>query len=62
MAAVLHESQAVISPRQIAAKSNENPACAPLLDRLDLHGHVITADVVHTRTDHAEQITARGAL
>ncbi|MFJ5157527.1 ISAs1 family transposase [Streptomyces sp. NPDC088353] len=61
LAAVLHESQAVISQRQIAAKSNEIPAFAPLLDRLHLHGHVITADAMHTQTDHAEQITARGA-
>lgn len=51
----------MISQRKIAAKSNELPAFAPLLDRLHLHGHVITADAMHTRTDHAEQITARGA-
>ncbi|MFE9172707.1 ISAs1 family transposase [Streptomyces kebangsaanensis] len=61
LAAVLHESQAVISQRQIAAKSNEIPAFATLLNRLHLHGHVITADAMHTQTDHAEQITARGA-
>ncbi|MEV0184537.1 ISAs1 family transposase [Streptomyces sp. NPDC050625] len=61
LATVLHESQAVISQRQTAAKSNEIPAFVPLLDRLDLHGHVITADAMHTQTDHAEQITSRGA-
>ncbi|MFF3514664.1 ISAs1 family transposase [Streptomyces sp. NPDC002573] len=61
LAAVLHENQTVISQRQIAAKSNEIPAFAPLLERLDLHGHVITADAMHTQTDHAEQITAQGA-
>ncbi|MFB7113162.1 ISAs1 family transposase [Streptomyces sp. NPDC056291] len=60
-AAVLHESQAVISQRQTAAKSNEIPAFVPLLDQLDLHGHVITADAMHTQTDHAEQITSPGA-
>ncbi|MGW1554723.1 ISAs1 family transposase [Streptomyces sp. NPDC002346] len=61
LAAVLHESQAVISQRQIAAKSNEIPAFAPLLEPLDLRGHVITADALHTQTSHAEQITAQGA-
>ncbi|WP_172633300.1 ISAs1 family transposase [Streptomyces sp. 6-11-2] len=58
LAAVLHENQTVISQRQIAAKSNEIPAFAPLLERLDLRGHVITADAMHTQTDHAEQISA----
>ncbi|MFF4148348.1 ISAs1 family transposase [Streptomyces sp. NPDC001698] len=60
-AVVLHESQAVISQRQTAAKSNEFPAFVQLLDQLDLHGHVITADAMHTQTDHAEQITSPGA-
>ncbi|WP_409473961.1 ISAs1 family transposase [Streptomyces sp. HC307] len=50
-----------ISQRQIAAKSNEIPAFAPLLEPLDLRGHVITADALHTQTGHAEQITAQGA-
>ena len=34
LAAVLHGSQAVISQRQIAAKSNKIPAFAPLLARI----------------------------
>ncbi|WP_372412140.1 transposase family protein [Streptomyces luteireticuli] len=41
LAAILHESQAVVSQRQIAAKSNEIPAFAPLLSPLDLRGHVV---------------------
>jgi DDE_Tnp_1-associated len=49
LAAVLHEGQAVISQRQIAAKSNEISAFGPLLERLDLRGYVITADAMHTR-------------
>ncbi|EGX55397.1 transposase [Streptomyces zinciresistens K42] len=60
LAAVLHEGQAVVSQRQIAAKSNEIPAFAPLLERLDLRGCVITADAMHTRTGHAEHVIARG--
>ncbi len=59
-AAVLHEGQAVIYRRQIAAKSNEIPAFAPLLERLDLRGCVITADAMHTQTGHAEHVLARG--
>ncbi|WP_240136787.1 ISAs1 family transposase [Streptomyces sp. MUM 178J] len=61
LAAVLHEGQAVISQRQIATRSNEIPAFTPLLDRMDLRDHVITADAMHTQTGHAEQITAQGA-
>ncbi|MFI2207594.1 ISAs1 family transposase [Streptomyces sp. NPDC020192] len=61
LAAVLRENQTVISQRQIAVKSNEIPALAPLLERLDLRGHVITADAMHTQTDHADQIAAQGA-
>lgn len=61
LAAVLHESQVVVSQRQIATKSNEIPAFAPLLDRLELRGHVVTADALHTQTGHAEQITSQGA-
>ncbi|WP_405681883.1 ISAs1 family transposase [Streptomyces sp. NBC_01238] len=60
IAAVLHEGQAVISQRQIAAKSNEIPAFAPLLERLDLRGYVITADAMHTQTGHAAHVIARG--
>ncbi|MEN8655280.1 ISAs1 family transposase [Streptomyces sp. 21So2-11] len=60
LAAALHEGQAVISQRQIAVKSNEIPAFAPLLDRIDLHKRVITADAMHTQTGHAEHIIARG--
>ncbi|WP_345038575.1 ISAs1 family transposase [Streptomyces sannanensis] len=60
LAAVLHEGQAVISQRQIAAKSNEIPAFAPLLERLDLRRCVITADAMHTQTGHAEHVVTRG--
>jgi predicted transposase YbfD/YdcC len=56
LAAVLHEGQTVISQRQIAAKSNEIPAFAPLLERLDLRRCVITADAMHTQTSHAEHV------
>ncbi|MFF7034035.1 ISAs1 family transposase [Streptomyces griseus] len=41
-------------------KSNEIPAFVPLLERLDLHGCVITADAMHTQIGHAKQVISRG--
>ncbi|WP_265568689.1 ISAs1 family transposase [Streptomyces hygroscopicus] len=61
LAAALHACQTVIAQRQVAAKSNEIPAFAPLLNRIDLHGVVVTADAMHTQRTHAEHIiTASG--
>ncbi|MFF0011355.1 ISAs1 family transposase [Streptomyces sp. NPDC005374] len=60
LAAALHTSQTVIAQRQIPAKSNEIPAFAPLLDRIDLRGTVVTADAMHTQRAHAEHIIAAG--
>ncbi|MFE4775770.1 ISAs1 family transposase [Streptomyces sp. NPDC056713] len=60
-AVTLHTSQTVISQRQIQAKSNEIPAFAPLLERIDLRGVVVTADALHTQRAHAGRvIAARG--
>jgi len=55
----------VLAQVQVAAKSNEIPAFAPLLDRVvaqlgSLDGAVIVADALHAQTDHAEQVAARG--
>lgn len=47
LAAALHDSQTVIAQRQVTAKSNEIPALTPLLENLDLHGVVVTADAMH---------------
>ncbi|MFF3412873.1 hypothetical protein ACFYW8_43490 [Streptomyces sp. NPDC002742] len=58
---VLHEGQAVVSQRQIAAKSNEILAFALLLDPLGLRNQVITPDAMHTQIGHAEHIATRGA-
>ncbi|MFC9537804.1 ISAs1 family transposase [Streptomyces sp. NPDC056975] len=61
LAVTLHTSQTVISQRQIQAKSNEIPAFAPLLERIDLRGVVVTADALHTQRAHAGRvIAARG--
>ncbi|WP_316782178.1 ISAs1 family transposase [Streptomyces sasae] len=60
LAAALHGCQTVIAQRQVAAKSNEIPAFAPLLDRLDLRGVVVTADAMHTQRTHAEHVITAG--
>ncbi|MER5700277.1 ISAs1 family transposase [Streptomyces mirabilis] len=60
LAAALHACQTVIAQGQIAAKSNEISAFAPLLDRIDLRGVVVTADVMHTQRAHAEHVIAAG--
>ncbi|WP_328457143.1 ISAs1 family transposase [Streptomyces sp. NBC_00386] len=60
LAAALHTCQTVIAQRQIAAKSNEIPAFAPLLDRIDLRGVVVTADAMHTQRTHAEHVITAG--
>jgi predicted transposase YbfD/YdcC len=56
----------VLAQVQIAAKSNEIPAFAPLLDRVQaqvgsLTGVIIVADALHTQTGHAREVAARGA-
>jgi predicted transposase YbfD/YdcC len=56
LAASVHESQTVIAQRQVDAKSNEIPAFAPLLERLDLNGAVVTADAMHTQREHARYL------
>ncbi|MEV5779964.1 ISAs1 family transposase [Streptomyces sp. NPDC051639] len=60
LAAALHGSQTVIAQRQVAAKSNEIPAMAPLLARFDLRGVVVTADAMHTQRKTAKKIAAAG--
>jgi predicted transposase YbfD/YdcC len=56
----------VLAQVTVEAKSNEIPAFTPLLDAIEgvlgsLSGVLFVADALHTQTDHAEQIAARGA-
>ena len=56
----------VLAQVTIAAKSNEIPAFAPLLDAVEtvlgtLTGLLFIADALHTQTAHADEIAARGA-
>lgn len=60
LAAMTHTGD-VLAQRQVADKSNEIPAFAPLLDTLDLTGTVITADALHTQHAHGTYLRERGA-
>lgn len=56
----------VLAQVTVDAKSNEIPAFAPLLDAIEtvlgtLNGLIFVADALHTQTNHAGEIAARGA-
>ena len=56
----------VLAQVTVAAKSNEIPAFAPLLDAVEkvlgsLHGLLFVADALHTQNNHATELAARGA-
>jgi predicted transposase YbfD/YdcC len=62
VAALAHGIGAVLGQVAVAAKSNEIPAVRDLLKAFkDLAGAVITVDAMHTQTDTAVSIIARGA-
>ncbi|MFJ9381731.1 transposase family protein [Streptomyces sp. NPDC101455] len=50
--AAMDHTGSVLAQRQVADKSNEIPAFAPLLDPLDLEHTLITADALHTQHAH----------
>nr|BFE83858.1 hypothetical protein GCM10020093_064590 [Planobispora longispora] len=60
LAALRHDTHTVVAQRQVAAKSNEIGAFAPLLSGLELSNVVITADALHTQAEHARQIITAG--
>jgi hypothetical protein len=59
-AAFKHASGVVLGQTEVDDKSNEITAFAPLLDRIDLTGTVITADALHTQDRHATYLHQRG--
>jgi predicted transposase YbfD/YdcC len=62
VAALAHGIGAVMGQVAVAAKSNEIPAVRALLTAFtNLAGAVITMDAMHTQTDTAELVIARGA-
>jgi predicted transposase YbfD/YdcC len=53
---------AVLAQVSVDGKTNEVTRFAPLLEHLDLAGHVVTADALHTQRGHAEfLVTKKGA-
>jgi predicted transposase YbfD/YdcC len=54
LAAMDHQSRAVLAQRQVGGAPEEVPAFAPLLAPLDLTGVVVTADALQTHHDAAE--------
>ena len=62
LAALDHAHGVVLGQAGVAAKTNEIPMFATMLDRVDLAGAVITADALHAQRAHAEYLVAqRGA-
>jgi predicted transposase YbfD/YdcC len=51
----------VLGQSVVDGKSNEITAFAPLLDRVDITGAIITADALHTQDEHARYLHRRGA-
>ena len=61
LAAVDHRSGVVLAQLAVAAKTNEIPMLAPLLDRIAISGVVVTVDALHTQRAAAEYLHRRGA-
>jgi len=54
-------SGAVLGQSVVHGKTNEISAFAPLLDRIDIAGAIVTADALHTQRAHVDYLTGRGA-
>jgi predicted transposase YbfD/YdcC len=60
-AALDHTSGIVLGQTEVDAKTNEITAFAPLLDRIDITGAIVTADALHTQDRHARYLHEHGA-
>jgi predicted transposase YbfD/YdcC len=60
VAALEHNSGAVLGQLQVDAKTNEIPCARSLLELLDLDGVVVTMDAMHTQRETADLITGGG--
>lgn len=56
-----HTTGAVLAQVEVASKGSEIGAFATVLDRVDLHGSVVTADALHTQNAHAHYLHRHGA-
>jgi len=61
LAAFDQVSGVVLGQSVVDGKTNEITAFAPLLDRLEISGAIVTADALHTQHRHADYLTGRGA-
>jgi predicted transposase YbfD/YdcC len=61
LAAFDHVSGVVLGQTVVDGKTNEINAFAPLLDRIDIIGAIITADALHTQHRHADYLIGRDA-
>jgi predicted transposase YbfD/YdcC len=60
LAAFDQASGMVLGQTVVDGKTNEITAFAPLCDRLDLRGVLVTADALHTQHRHAAYLVSRG--
>jgi len=61
VSAYAHEAGLVMGQQCVEGKSNEITAIPPLLDRLALHGAIVTIDAMGTQTAIAQKIIDKGA-
>ena len=54
-------SGAVLGQSVVNGKTNEISAFAPLLERIDIAGKIVTADALHTQRGHVSYLSGRGA-
>ncbi len=59
MAAFDHVHGVVLGQVDVAAKTNEIPMFATLLDRIDIAGAIITADAMNAQRTHAQYLVGR---
>jgi len=53
LSVLTHEERVVIGQQEVDHKTNEIRHFRPLLEHLDIAGHLVTADALHTQRDHA---------
>jgi hypothetical protein len=58
-AALDDQFYAVLGQVDVDGKTNEVSQFAPLLEHLDLTGHIVTAYTLHTRRGHAEFLVTK---
>ena len=61
LSAMTHAEGATIAQRDVDHKTNEITGFRPLLEGLDLHNVVVTADAMHAQREHARFLVGKGA-